>query len=201
MLHTKNSVWQEGDLAGLTNPAAVDKELPGTRWEGAAYDARRSKFLAKNAGMDFAGRNVDNYVYFALWHYMKNRWDIDAISPPGEWKNYPTGHSAGYTDYRNGITTLPEDAYVAQINQTLIDNGGFVTYGGNDCDVDSDCDEFVYRTSSRPATVKSCAMVLLDYAWSLFHFMGSPSIHGFLVCFHNREMAKERDENARLSEE
>lgn len=139
MLHTQ---YTNNDLAGLTDPPGVDKRLEGTRYEGRAYDVAKAKFIAAATygGMQVALENVDNYVYFALWHYVLNRWDVKAWQPPSGWRN-PTSISEmdSFPDYRDGIDNLPDDAYIAVVNQTFVDTGMYVDYGGKPCSVDSDC--------------------------------------------------------------
>ena len=111
------------------------------KWKGKAYDAAKAKFLARAfvGGMPAAQLNVDNYVYFALWHYVLNRWDVKANKPAYGW---PIGvlDAAGYTDYPDGDPTISAAEYTAYVNETALNAGGFEDYSGAPCSTDADCE-------------------------------------------------------------
>lgn len=140
MLHTPYR--DRDDHAGLTFPPGRDVELSGNVYKGKAYDPAKAKRLARITlgGMDVAGVNVDNYVYYALWCFVKSRWGVNATEPPAGWKNPLFGQSDGYTSYRDGVTTLPDEDYKAEIDPSRIDESDASYFSGQVCTTDADCD-------------------------------------------------------------
>jgi hypothetical protein len=65
---------------------------------------------------------------------------VNADKPAAAWPTGKSGKTLGYTVYTDGVTTSPLDDYLASLNQTLIDAGGFVDYGGKPCSSDTDCE-------------------------------------------------------------
>ena len=129
------------NLMGLSDPPGKDIVVRDRNRSGRAYDPARAKWLATYilGGQAVVKQNVDNFVYFALWHYVLNRWDVQANKPLSEWPLDRTTVE-GYPDYRDGITDLPDSDYEGSVNQTLVDASGFVVYGGKPCMALSDCD-------------------------------------------------------------
>ena len=151
MLHT---IYDGNNAAGLTFLGGMDMRLPGTRFQGRAYDPAKAKWLAHyTQGNLVPMKNVDNYVYYALWHFVMNKWSINANKPLTAWKNPPAGIRSleGYTDYQNGNIDAAAGYDAATVNMTFVDTGGFVVYGGQACKVDSDCDGIC-----PPELVSSC---------------------------------------------
>lgn len=140
MLHT--GFDQIEDRAGLTRPPAGDVKIRRKGFKGKAYDAAKAKYLAKATvgGMLMARKNVDNYVYYALWCFVKARWDVDATQPPAAWKNPPPGQADGYTIYRNGDTSLPDAEYEAELDPGRMDESDASYFSGQVCNTDADCE-------------------------------------------------------------
>ncbi|KAM0717013.1 hypothetical protein Q7P37_006865 [Cladosporium fusiforme] len=108
-----------------------------------AYDPKKNL-----GGLTFPGANVDNYVYYALFWYVYDRWGVWATGPEAHWKfeipRAQSGEESEDSDLDDGANDFPgNDVYQAVYNPVLFaayaaDPGLY--YGRQPCIANIECE-------------------------------------------------------------
>lgn len=102
---------------------------------GRGYDPARSKWVAFSEGLRGSRMNVDNYVYYALYHWFAKRWPKykDNKNPKRSWPKNPP-KAGEFPD--DGSTIADGFALTDEDTQDIPDAEW---YGGGSCSQASDC--------------------------------------------------------------
>lgn len=123
------------DDEGLVSPITMDKFVLGY---GKAYGPARVKQFARMmvGGSDPAHVNVDNYVYFLVARYLKNKWGA-CTGPIAYWKPMDTKNEP--RDVEPGYTT--GDAYAENPSLELLPEplSDWDLFAGTPCSTDDEC--------------------------------------------------------------